>query len=63
LKAFEIKRSRRYARGDLTGLKAFRQDYPMAACHLLYGGEHEREEDGIQILPLESALRSLTDLL
>lgn len=63
LKAFEIKRSRRYSRGDLNGLKAFRQDYPMAECYLLYGGEHAREEDNIRILPLEHALKTLPALL
>ena len=63
LKAFEIKRSHRYSRGDLTGLKAFRQDYPIAECYLLYGGEHPREEDGIRILPLADALKNLPEIL
>jgi predicted AAA+ superfamily ATPase len=63
LLAFEIKRSHAYARADLNGLKAFRKDYPMATCHLLYGGEQARHEDDIQILPLAAALRNLPTLL
>ncbi len=63
LKAFEIKRSRRYARSDLNGLKAFRKDYPIAECYLLYGGEHPREEDNIRILPLENAMKNLPNIL
>ena len=63
LLAFEIKRSRNCSPRDLNGLKAFRKDYPMATCCLLYGGEHVREADGIRILPMDQALKTLPDLL
>ena len=63
LLAFEIKRSKTCSPRDLNGLKAFRKDYPMAKCYLLYGGEHIREADGIRILPMEQALKTLPDLL
>jgi len=62
LKAFEIKRGQ-YFRSNLTGLKAFRKDYPMAECYLLYGGEHMRQENGIRIMPLVQALKKLPDIL
>lgn len=63
LLAFEIKRSRHYSGHDLKGLRAFRKDYPMARCHLLYGGTHEREDNGIRILPIQDALMNLPQIL
>lgn len=63
LLAFEIKRSRQYTARDLHGLRAFRDDYPIARCHLLYGGDHKREQDGIRILPIREALSNLPALL
>lgn len=63
LLAFEIKRARNYTSRDLRGLRSFRADYPIARCHLLYGGDHEREEDGIRILPIRQALANLSHLL
>ncbi len=62
LKAFEIKPGQ-YSQSDLTGLKAFRKDYPMAECYLLYGGEHMRREYGIRIMPLVQTLKNLPDIL
>jgi predicted AAA+ superfamily ATPase len=61
--AFEIKRSRSYHRSDLNGLKSFKRDYPMALCHLFYGGEEYREEDGIKIIPIAHALNNLPKIL
>ncbi|MEI6148062.1 MAG: ATP-binding protein [bacterium] len=63
LLAFEIKRSSRYGRADLTGLRALKSDYPMTQCHLLYGGEHQREEAGIRILPLQQGFMQLAQIL
>lgn len=63
LLAFEIKRSGRYDRSDLTGLRAFKKDYPMARCYLLYGGDTVREEDGIRIIPVKQALPALAQIL
>jgi predicted AAA+ superfamily ATPase len=63
LLAFEVKRSNRYSRSDLTGLRALKADYPMAQCYLFYGGEHPRVEDGIQILPLRQGLSRLSQIL
>jgi predicted AAA+ superfamily ATPase len=61
--AFEVKRSNRYSRADLTGLRALRRDYPMAQCYLLYGGDRIRQEDGMRVYPIHRALVELADLL
>jgi len=63
LLAFEIKRGRSINRFDLTGLRAFSSDYPMAKCYLLYGGDHEEFHDGIHVLPFESGLKQLADIM
>ena len=36
--ALEVKQSRSMRGRDLTGLRAFLEDYPMARCALIYGG-------------------------
>lgn len=54
--AIEVKRSRTIRRADLRGLKRFRDDYPMARCALLFGGDRREHRDGIDILPLDEAL-------
>ncbi len=61
--AFEVKRSSRYSQRDLTGLRSFRSDYPMAKCFFLYGGDQDRYEDGIHIMPLKQALVDLPSIL
>lgn len=63
LYAIEVKRSSRYTRADLKGLRAFKDDYPMAQAFLFYGGENVRQEEGVQILPLTHALTHLSQLL
>jgi predicted AAA+ superfamily ATPase len=61
--AFEIKRSKNLSKNDLSGLRAFKADYPEAQCYLLYGGEQEIYQDDIQILPFESGLKKLIEIL
>jgi predicted AAA+ superfamily ATPase len=61
--AFEVKRSRRYGRRDMSGLRAFKRDYPMARCYLLYGGSQQRVEDGISVMPIQDALVQLPAIL
>jgi predicted AAA+ superfamily ATPase len=63
LYGMEIKRSSRYTRADLKGLRAFKADYPMATVFLFYGGEHVRQEEGVQILPVTYALTHLSQIL
>lgn len=61
--AFEIKRSRFISRSDLSGLKAFRNDYNVAQCYLLYGGNHEEYHDNIHVLPFTEGLARLIKIL
>lgn len=63
IKAFEIKRASRISRSDLSGLKNFRKDYPMASVALIYGGNRREEIEGIPILPFKDCLTGLSDLL
>ena len=61
--AFEIKRKRIIASRDLTGLKAFKADYPAAQCYIIYGGEHEEYHGDITAVPLQMMLFRLRKLL
>jgi predicted AAA+ superfamily ATPase len=63
LLAFEVKRTSRLLPEALKGLKAFKADYPMARAILVYGGRRELNENGIRVLPVETALRELPNLL
>lgn len=67
LHAFEIKRSRVIVNRDLRGLKAFKEDYPEAQLHVLYGGaqkEYHRTDFGtVSVIPFEAALWELPQLL
>lgn len=63
LLGFEVKRGGRFRDADLTPLRLFRSDYPMARCVLLYGGRETYEVDGIRVVPLERALPELGRLL
>jgi hypothetical protein len=61
--AFEIKRSNRIDDRALKGLRLFLEDYPMAQCFYLYSGSLTEYHDNITVLPLDSAFRTLSDLL
>ncbi|OGV28108.1 MAG: ATPase [Legionellales bacterium RIFCSPHIGHO2_12_FULL_37_14] len=61
--AFEIKRSRKLSRSDLSGLRAFSNDYNIAQCYLLYGGDHEEFHDNIHVMPFEQGLNQLLEIL
>jgi predicted AAA+ superfamily ATPase len=63
LVAIEVKRASRFRQDDLSTLRLFGEDYPMARRLLLYGGLREYDVDGIRVLPLVSALPALADLL
>jgi uncharacterized protein len=63
LLAFEVKRSAKFRDGDLSSLRLFSSDYPMARCFLLNGGDREYEVDRIRVLPLAKALPGLPELL
>jgi uncharacterized protein len=61
--AFEIKRSQHFSRSDMSGLKAFSDDYKIAKCYLLYGGDHEEYHGNIHVMPFLQALNKLIDIL
>lgn len=63
LKAFEVKRKTNYQLSDLSGLKEFQKDYPMAKCYLAYGGDRKEYVDGVSIVPFKNALLELVDWL
>jgi predicted AAA+ superfamily ATPase len=61
--AIEIKRTAQIRNSELRGLKAFARDYPQAVMYLLYGGKKELFIDNITLLPIDTALAKLPDLL
>lgn len=61
--ALEVKRSNRFDRKDLKGLKAFKSDYPSARCILLYGGKENLYYDDLEIIPMEQVIRNPQQLL
>jgi len=63
LRAFEVKRSSRLRSEDFKSLVAFRADFPMAKCTMVYGGTRAYHEGAIRVLPLEDCLRELPELL
>ena len=63
LHAFEVKRSSKISKHDLKGLKAFKDEYPIAKAHLLYGGKQRHYFEDIVALPVEEALRELPNTL
>ena len=56
--AIEVKNAARVRPRDLSGLRAFREDYPEASL-LLYRGPDALEIDGIRCLPVEEFLLRL----
>lgn len=58
--ALEVKNSGRVSRGDLKGLKAFRDDYPESRVALLYRGKDRLKIDDVWCLPCTDFLRTLT---
>ena len=63
LYAIEVKRSRTVRPADLRGLRQFKNDYPMARCLLLFGGDRREYRDGIELLPAEEALADPASML
>lgn len=63
IKAFEIKRSRKYQKKDLNGLKLFLKDYPVAKAFFVYGGDRKLYVNDICIMPYEECVRNLKTIL
>ena len=60
--AFEIKHTQHITPKMLTGLKEFKQDYPIAQCYLLYLGQGTLYFENITVYPMEWALKHLPSL-
>ena len=52
----EVKNSNTISRSDLSGLKAFREDYPEAELFFLYRGTRRLMQDNILCIPVEEFL-------
>lgn len=63
LKAVEVKRSERVREGDLRGLEAFLDDYPMAQAWLVCATSRRYREGRVEVIPVEEFLRGLPTLL
>ncbi len=63
LLAFEVKSGCTIHPKDLSGLKAFCEEYPMARPYVIYGGTREMSQQGISILPMKQALLGLPEIL
>ena len=61
--AFEIKRNDRVRIEDLKPLRLFAEDYPQAKLFLLYLGQRQWHEQGVEIRNYEAALKGLDSLL
>jgi len=63
LVAVEVKRCKHPSRHDLSGLRSFRKDYPLAACHLVCGCAQRAYEDGMFLWPAAEFLSRLPEIL
>lgn len=59
LVAIEVKHTKNPGPSDIKSLHAFRQDYPMAKCMLLYTGEHRIMQKDILCVPVKDFLCNL----
>ncbi len=57
--AIEVKNTARVKSSDLSGLKAFRQDYPECRTLLLYRGCQQMFVDGVMTVPVERFLKEI----
>lgn len=63
LLAFEIKRKSSVFKKDLKGLRAFSQDYSEARSFLFCSVNKKEYHGDIQVLPIETALKNLREIL
>lgn len=63
LHAFEIKRSKRVEARQLTGLRTFKQDYPMAKLYLIFGGDRTEYHGDVKAIPITTALLTLHEII
>ena len=63
LLAFEIKNSAGLNTKDFKGLNAFKTDYPMADCYMIYMGDSQYYQNDIKVMPMRQALFDLGKIL
>ena len=63
LVAIEVKRASRFVQDDLIGLREFVKDYPGAKAYFLYGGSQRLTFGEIDVIPLETAVKSWLALI
>lgn len=63
LYAFEIKRAKTIRAKDLKAIRLFLEDYPVAKAYILYGGNIRQFIDGIEIIPFETGLKELGEII
>lgn len=61
--AIEVKRGSRLRDGDLAGIRAFMDDYPIARPLVVYGGTRAYRDDPIEILPARRFFDEIPRLL
>lgn len=61
--AFEIKATSNIAGPRLSGLRAFREENAKAVCAVISTVDHTYQVQGIKILPWQSYLKQLSEIL
>jgi predicted AAA+ superfamily ATPase len=61
--AFEIKSTQHVSGGDLSGLRAFQEDFPDVPCHVISGNEEPFHIGNVSILPWPHYLQRLSTFL
>ena len=57
--AIEVKNGEAVSRNDLSGLKAFKEDYPEAKSFFLYRGQRRLMQDEIHCIPVQDFLLNI----
>ncbi len=63
LLAFEIKSTDRLTTKSFKGLRAFKEDYPIASCFMVYMGTRDYVENDIRVIPMSTALFELRQIM
>ncbi len=61
--AFELKSKAYVDNKDFSGLKSFKEDYPIAQCYLIYTGDHEEQFGDVKVIPMAKILFILPEIL
>ena len=63
LACIEVKRKKILGGNDFSGVKSFLKEYPMARSYMFYGGNEMQYMNGIELWPMEKALKNLDQIL